>query len=315
MKRFTSAEIKDFTSKANLDEKMILVKDPSWPKISIVTPSYNQGKYIEATIQSVIGQNYPNLEYIIMDGGSQDNTLDIIKKYENHISYWESKKDNGQASAINRGFSIASGEIMAWLNSDDMYLPGTLRLVSGIFSKGQIQNDLRIIFGNCLHLYEEQFVARGSNVRYGHEVFNIELCDYIIQPSSFWTKKTFDTVGKLRNDLFWGFDWEWFIRAKRRCVIFHPIDDFLSVYRIHSEHKSGSRRIERVHELESIYKEYHPERISRVYVRLGICNAILAKNKVFRRAKLDRIIVLLMSIYYMCVYGISWSEMNQIRRM
>jgi glycosyltransferase involved in cell wall biosynthesis len=312
---FASAQIRGFVTKPSFKEGTVLGKNASWPKISIVTPSLNQGKYIEATIQSVIGQNYPNLEYIIMDGGSQDDTLDIIRKYESHISYWESKKDNGQASAINRGFSIASGEIIAWLNSDDMYLPGTLQLVSGIFSKGQIQNDLRIIFGNCLHLYEEQFAARGSNVKYRHQVSNIELCDYIIQPSSFWTRAAFEATGALREDLSWGFDWEWFIRAKKRSVLFHPVDDFLSVYRIHSKHKSGSGGYERMHELAGIYREYHPKKVARAYVKMNTCRIMLNKSKVLKQTKIPGIIALLMGICCMCIYRITWRQVKALRRM
>ncbi|WP_461485736.1 glycosyltransferase family 2 protein, partial [Pedobacter sp.] len=96
-----------------------------WPKISIVTPSYNQGQYIEETILSILNQNYPNLEYIIIDGGSTDHTVEIIKKYEDRITYWVSEKDNGQSHAINKGFEKATGEIFAYLNSDDCYYPNT----------------------------------------------------------------------------------------------------------------------------------------------------------------------------------------------
>ena len=99
-------------------------------KITIVTPSYNQGRFLEQTILSVVGQQYPNLEYIIMDGGSTDNSVEIIKKYESHLAHWESEKDSGQAHALNKGFALATGTIFGWLNSDDYYLPGTLSFVA-----------------------------------------------------------------------------------------------------------------------------------------------------------------------------------------
>jgi glycosyltransferase involved in cell wall biosynthesis len=105
------------------------------PKISIVTPSFNQAEFLEATIQSILSQNYPNLEYIIIDGGSNDGSLEIIKKYETHLRFWCSEPDGGQYEAIKKGFAHSTGEILAWLNSDDMYLPWTFRTVSSIMSE------------------------------------------------------------------------------------------------------------------------------------------------------------------------------------
>jgi glycosyltransferase involved in cell wall biosynthesis len=107
----------------------------NWPKISIVTPSLNQAEFLEAAIQSVLSQNYPNLEYIIIDGGSTDGSPEIIKKYEKHLHYWCSETDGGQYEAINKGFAYSTGKIMSWLNSDDMYCPWALRTVGSIMSE------------------------------------------------------------------------------------------------------------------------------------------------------------------------------------
>ncbi len=114
---------------------MTKLKISDYPKVSVITPSFNQGQFLEKTIQSILEQAYPNLEYIVMDGGSTDNSVSIIRKYEPHLSYWESKPDSGQYDAIQKGFERSSGEIMAYLNSDDLYFPWTLRVVGEIFAK------------------------------------------------------------------------------------------------------------------------------------------------------------------------------------
>lgn len=126
-----------------------------YPKITLVTPSFNQGEFIEETIRSVLLQNYPNLEYIIIDGGSTDDTVAIIKKYEKYISYWISEKDKGQSEAINKGLKIATGEIFNWLNSDDYYAPGTLKNRRIVFGA---------VYGSCMwkinNFWERLFLYR-----------------------------------------------------------------------------------------------------------------------------------------------------------
>src|SRR5712672_634542 len=104
------------------------------PKISLVTPSFNQGSFLEETIRSVLDQNYPNLEYVVIDGGSTDGSVEIIKKYERRLTWWISAPDGGQYEAINKGFARTTGEIMAWLNADDKYLPWTLSVVGDLMS-------------------------------------------------------------------------------------------------------------------------------------------------------------------------------------
>ena len=129
-------------------------------KISIITPSYNQGQYLEETIRSVRDQPYPNLEYIIMDGGSTDNSVEIIKKYESRLAHWESRPDDGQADAINKGFNMATGDILGWLNSDDYYKPGALTEVAEYFDA----DDLKIVFGECALYHEKSGKVKSSKV-------------------------------------------------------------------------------------------------------------------------------------------------------
>jgi glycosyltransferase involved in cell wall biosynthesis len=279
------------------------------PKISIITPSYNQSKYLEDTIQSVIGQNYPALEYIIIDGGSTDNSVEIIKKYEGYISYWESRKDKGQANAINRGFSIATGDIIAWLNSDDFYLPGTLNYISRVFGQ---ESDLKIVFGNCFHLDEDKKRAYGSDVRFSQENRDIEFGDYIIQPSSFWNKRTFETVGELDESLTYAFDWEWFIRAKRKSVVFCPVDRFLSTYRIHSEHKTHTGGLTRTRELASVYRRFHSEQLASSYLKWKTDSTVAQTNKFIVKLRLNRLIDKQKLLYLLFFRQISFKEFESI---
>src|SRR5690242_3711403 len=116
------------------------------PKISIITPSFNQAAYIEQTIKSVLDQDYPNLEYIVIDGGSSDGSVEIIRKYENRIAFWVSEPDNGQAHAINKGLARATGDIIAYLNSDDYYLQGALKQVADLSNR---RSDLDLLHGRC----------------------------------------------------------------------------------------------------------------------------------------------------------------------
>lgn len=247
------------------------------PKITVITPSYNQGGYIEDTILSVIGQGYPNLEYIIIDGGSTDDTINVLKKYENHITRWISEKDNGQGSAINKGFTLATGDILCWLNSDDMYLPGTLKYISERLDISKPE----ILIGNCIHIKEGTGIAVGSDVVADHFRHDILWCDYVLQPSSFWTRKIWQATGTLNEDLYYAFDWDWFIRAKIEKANFKVAERQLSVYRIHGAHKSSFGGEARAKELGSIYKKYHRERGQALYnllnstrIRAGIARRL-----------------------------------------
>jgi glycosyltransferase involved in cell wall biosynthesis len=269
----------------------------NWPKISIITPSYNQGQYLEQTILSVIGQMYPNLEYIIMDGGSTDNSVEIIKKYEKLLSYWVSEKDEGQAHAINKGFAKATGDILAWLNSDDYYLPGTLIKVAEEL-KCKIHKPI-LVHGGCIHTHEDSlhiFARNDGNVRE-----KLIYSDPFVQPSTFWTRKLWNETGFLNESMHYVFDWEWYIRASKNAQ-FIQLDQHLSVYRKHKEHKSGTGGEKRISEIVLMLEKWSGKEWSKLHAEPKLMNKAYARKinwiKRFRLLPLRKLILLPLYLRY-----------------
>lgn len=172
----------------------------NYPKISIVTPVYNQVDYIEETICSIINQQYPNLEYIIIDGGSTDGTLDIIKKYEDKITKWISEPDTGLYNAINKGFKFSTGEIMAWLNADDIYFKDTFNKVAEVFSIFQQVNWLQ---GIPVCIDKKSRVVSVNNLKYWYK-YNYYVKDYawIQQESVFWRRSLWEKTGSTLSEIY-----------------------------------------------------------------------------------------------------------------
>lgn len=185
----------------------------SWPKISIVTPSYNQGQFIEETIRSVLLQGYPNLEYIIIDGGSTDNSVEIIRKYEPWLHYWISEPDNGQSEALNKGFSKATGEIIGWLNSDDLYAPGAV--AAGTDSLSQYP-EAAFVYGDWLFVdeFSDEIIYKPTRQVSVRDLL-LEGC-LIPQQSTFFRRSILMGIGGLDPDLNFAMDYDLFLRLLSR---------------------------------------------------------------------------------------------------
>lgn len=208
----------------------------SLPKLSIVTPSFNQGEFIEDTIVSVLDQNYPNLEYIIIDGGSSDNSVEIIRKYEKFLAYWVSEKDRGQSHAINKGFEQASGDIYSWLNSDDRLEPGALSAVVDAFKK---YPETGVFVGHG------RKVDRSGNTQYYKKPDELTfegICKWMdggnfMQPSCFFRRSAWEKAGPLNENVHIALDVDLWLRMVKH-VPFRAIDKLLSTAMIHEDAKT-----------------------------------------------------------------------------
>src|SRR6267143_4778773 len=208
------------------------------PKISIVTPSFNQGTYLERTLRSVIGQNYPNFEYIVQDGGSSDGSVDILKKHGDSLKHWESARDGGQHYGINLGFRHATGEIMAYLNSDDFFLPGTLAYVADYFSR---HPEVDVVYGHRIIVDEEdREIGRWVMPRHDNEV--LSWVDYVPQETLFWRRRIWDKVGGQIDESFqFAMDWDLLIRFRDAGARFVRLPRFLAAFRVHPSQKTSAQ--------------------------------------------------------------------------
>jgi glycosyltransferase involved in cell wall biosynthesis len=227
------------------------------PSISIVTPSYGYGHFIEWTIRSVLMQGYPNLELIVMDGGSPDATPEIIQKYRPHLKYAESKKDKGQADAVVRGFRHATGEIMGYLNSDDMLAPGALDFVGQFFLD---HPDVDMVYSHRV-IVDDNNIVTGHWIVPEHSDWYMQRWDYIPQETCFWRRSLYEKVGGIDPKYKFALDFDLFVRFMRAGAKIVRVDRFLGAFRVHEVSKTSSELEEgKVHpEVARVWRKYKVE--------------------------------------------------------
>lgn len=229
-----------------------------WPRISIVTPSFNQGHFIEETIRSILLQGYPNLEYIVIDGGSTDDTAEILRKYEPHLAHWVSEKDRGQSHAINKGMARATGDIRAYLNSDDIYLEGALARIAESAIR---QPGVDLIHGRCRISDENgnKVGERVGSIAAFHEIVDLWHVWWkqrnFVQPEVFWTGRIADKVGPFREDLYWVMDFDYWLRILDAGGQVAFIDAELAMFRRQPAQKS-TQPARTAAELRGVVKPY-----------------------------------------------------------
>ena len=226
---------REFKFPEHYKDKIINLNQKIQPLVSIVTPAYNQADFLERTITSVLSQKYPNLEYIIQDGGSQDGSIKIIENYSDQLAHWESKPDNGQSHAINLGFEKTQGEIMAYLNSDDILLPGTIQYVINYFYKHQ---DVDVVYGHRV-IIDEDDMEIGVWVLPKHDSKAIYYADYIPQETLFWRRSIWEKVGGIDSSFQFAMDWDMILRFQDANAKFVRLPRFLAAFRVHNKQKTS----------------------------------------------------------------------------
>jgi glycosyltransferase involved in cell wall biosynthesis len=212
------------------------------PAISVVTPSYNQGRFLEQTIRSVLDQDYPRLEYAVQDGGSGDESAAVLEKYRDKLVHAESRKDKGQANAINLGFAHATrGEVMAYLNSDDLLLPGSLNYVAAYFAA---HPDVDVVYGHRV-IIDPDGKEVGRWVLPGHSDRMLVWADYVPQETMFWRRRIWDKAGGRIDEGFqFALDWDLLLRFRAAGAKFVRLPRFLGAFRVHPTQKTSAELVD-----------------------------------------------------------------------
>lgn len=210
--------------------------EPPLPSIAIVTPSFNQASFIDATVTSVLDQDYPRLTYWVQDGGSTDGTLASLEKREG--LRWTSAPDRGQAHAVNLGFREVAGDVMAYLNSDDILLPGALACVGAFFRDNP---DVDVVYSHRIYI-DEGGMEIGRAILPRHDATTLKWADYVPQETMFWRARVWEAVGPLDESFYYALDWDFILRAQRAGFRFRRLPRFLAAFRVHAAQKTTAAR-------------------------------------------------------------------------
>lgn len=260
-----------WTEQSNpLPEK--LSDDSAWPRISVVTPSYNQEQFLEEAIRSVLLQNYPNLEYILIDGGSTDGSVEIIQKYESYLNFWVSESDDGQSHAINKGFAQSSGHILCWINSDDMLKPGALELVAKTLKDISMASWL---VGSSELINTEGLLIenRTPSENITHEIILSWSENWFPQQSTFWTRAMWNGTGPLNEILHYAMDYALWLNMLE-CATPIVTKEILSAYRFHIDAKTGANGAKKCNEMIFVLEEYLKYNLNAKCTKLAVERSI-----------------------------------------
>jgi len=264
------------TSPAHRRSSRISIEE--WPRIGIVTPTYNMAGFLEETITSVLSQNYPNLDYVVMDGGSKDGTVEILRKYDGKLR-WCSERDRGQGDAINKGWHAVSGDIFAYLNADDIYLPNALSTIAGHFKRNP---GVGMIYGEAYHVDVKGKILD----RYPTQPFDLETLKnqcYVCQPAAFLLREAFANAGMIDVNMHFALDYDLWIRVAKMYGV-RKVDNYLATSRMHLDNKTLSSRRKVYHEIiETVKREY--SYVPYEWINGYACFLVDRKDQYFERSK------------------------------
>ncbi|MAE64450.1 MAG: glycosyl transferase [Phycisphaeraceae bacterium] len=278
------------------------------PLVSIVTPSFNQGRFIDATVRSVVEQDYPNVEYLVVDGGSTDETLDVLRRYEDALT-WISESDDGQSDAVNKGIARTQGAIVGWVNSDDAYCPGAISAVVEAF---RANPDAGMIYGGAEWMAEDgSTIAPAVSIeRYRYERL-LNYSNFIVQPAAFFRREAIEAVGGLDMSLHYVMDYDLWLRLGRRFHVVHLEGRTLARARCYEETKSSAGGRVRIREMEAMIRGHGGAGVPAFYCLESAAAELGESRRGFGHGRIGAgIVSLCRAVRALCHLRVAWALLS-----